>query len=163
MWPFKKTVTVKVTPGPQDAERRLWLAMRNDKEYCRLMAENGRLHEEVEADYSVISTMGIQSGPQLEAFIKKCNRALDAVERLTPLWVKYRQELPTLCAPAKRLAMVYEKCGDYDHAAAVCLRAIKNGWTDDGTSGAMRGRLARLVKKGGLPVTPEIQDALAIK
>lgn len=157
-----KNVHVKVSTSVSP-EIKLWQEMKSDKVYCKLKSENDKLHEEIEADYAVLSSLDICGGPQMDAFIRKCTKAMSTVELLMPMWKKYGQPLPTMCIPAKRLSMAYEKCGDYNNAAAICAQAIKKGWPDDGTKGAMRGRLARLVKKGNLPITPEIQQLLSIQ
>ena len=52
-----------------------------------------------------------------------------------------------------RLAIVYEKRGQYDFAANVCQKAISYGFTSDRTKGGMYGRLARICKKGKLEIT----------
>lgn len=44
----------------------------------------------------------------------------------------------------KRLAIIYEKQKDYDNAILICTRAIQLGFSDDGTTGQMEGRIARL-------------------
>ena len=160
---FRKNKKSSSQKGKISPEKELWLQMKNDKQYCSLMDENAKLHDEIEADYSVLNTLGVVDGPEVDAFIKKCTRAMSTVELLMPMWKKYNQPLPTLCIPAKRLAMIHEKRGDYEAAAAVCMHALKMGWTDDGTSGAMRGRLARMVKKGKLEITPELKEFLTVQ
>lgn len=162
----KKEKSVKTKDKPSraiDPEMALWQKMRNDKVYCSLQDENGRLHEEISADYSVLYNLGITEGPQVDSLEKKCLQAISTIELLIPLWEKYNQPLPTMCEPAKRLSMIREKQGRYEDAAFACAMALRLGMPDDGTAGGFRGRLARMVKKGGLEVTPEIQKLLDVK
>lgn len=52
--------------------------------------------------------------------------------------------------PYKKLAIIYEKEGNYSQAIQLCEEALSFGFTDDGTKGGMEGRLAKLKKKAGL-------------
>ena len=47
----------------------------------------------------------------------------------------------------KKLAMCYEKKGDYAAAIEICERAIKAGQSNDGTKGGMTGRIEKLKAK----------------
>lgn len=158
----KKKVSVQIK-SKIDPELALWQEMNHDAEYKKLLQRSAKLHEEIQADYSVLHSIGISASSQTTRFVQKCKEAISTVEALIPYWKKYNQPLPTMCEPAKRLAMVYEQLGQYDEAAKVCLYAISMGCENDGTSGGMWGRLAQQVKKGKLQVTPEIEKVLSIK
>ncbi len=55
-------------------------------------------------------------------------------------------ELPRYPA-FQKLALYYERAGDYKAAIAICEKAIALGFTIDGTKGGMKGRLDRLKRK----------------
>lgn len=46
-----------------------------------------------------------------------------------------------------KLAMAYEKLGQYQNAINICKEAIKNGYTDDKTKYGFQGRIKRLENK----------------
>ena len=56
--------------------------------------------------------------------------------------------------------MLYEKQARYDEAISICAIAIHNGITYDGSKGEMYGRLARLIRKAGKPVSDDILKLL---
>ena len=47
----------------------------------------------------------------------------------------------------QKLAIIYEKSGNYAAAIAICKKAIALGFDLDGTKSGMQGRLKRLEKK----------------
>lgn len=159
----KKAITRVVVKQKISPEMQTWLEMKNDKTYCALQADSARLYEEIEADYAVLQQLGITSNSQTDALEKKCLTAISTLEMLIPLWKKYNQPLQTICTPAKRLAMIREKQGRYEDAAMACKMALDLNMPQDGTAGGMRGRLARMVKKANMEITPEIQKYLTVE
>lgn len=143
-----------------DADMRIFLAMQNDKTYRALTLRSFNLQQSIESDYSVLINLGITSGPKINAFAHKCTKSMNLLETLAPYEAKYHQPPTTYCVAAKRLAMIYERCENYDAAADVCVHALKRGWYDDGTKASMRGRLAKLIRKGSLNITPDMMEFL---
>ena len=47
----------------------------------------------------------------------------------------------------QKLAIIYEKAGNYPAAIAICEKAISLGFDNDGTKGGMTARVERLKKK----------------
>ena len=88
--------------------------------------------------------------------IRQCEKAISLFNELVVIWEKYEQPLPNCPFYAKK-AMICEKRGEFDRAAAVCVAAIRAGFDEDGTKGKMQGRLRRVLKKGRLQPTPEMQ------
>ena len=56
----------------------------------------------------------------------------------------------------RRLAMLYEKQGNYEASFEVCIEAIKSGILYDGNKSGFKGRAARMIKKGNIQPDEEI-------
>ena len=63
----------------------------------------------------------------------------------------------------KRLAMALEKRGDYQGAAEICLMALRDGATNDGSQHGMAGRMSRMLKRAKTAPTPEMKQYLQKK
>lgn len=160
----KKTekATTKQTYTP-DPDAVLWDKMMKDKRFQSLQQAYYQACNEIESDSSVLYNLGIISGPKMDELEQKCLHAISSLELLIPLWEKYNQPLPAMCGPARRLAIIREKQERYADAAAICGKALKLGMPDDGTKGGMRGRLAKMIRKGNLEITPEMESFLEIR
>lgn len=139
-----------------------------DKKFLATQDRYFALIQEIEADYTVFSNM---DSPSDDVYIKIENKCVEAgvlFQFLVPLWEKYDRGVPESTPAFKRLAMIREKRGDYEGAALACVQQLRLGVQGDGTKGGMRGRLARMVKKGKLAEThpeamKEITQYLEIK
>lgn len=80
-------------------------------------------------------------------------------KQLTKCWGKYEEPIPRIPF-YYRLAMVYEKRGEYKQAAQVCIEALQADQADDGTKGGMQARLQRMIKKGKFEPTQEMMEFL---
>jgi len=114
--------------------------------------------EKIEAQWSVLSNLGIFTGAQADAFEAACRENVGYYHAMV---ADYRQKSPGYEQPAHvpayvRLAMLYEKQGKYTDAIDVCAEAIRCGAIADGSKGKMYGRLARMIKKSGAEIPPEI-------
>ena len=127
----------------------------NDKQYRNALSEYHVLIQEIESDYSVfINGMGGENaGGKLE---EKCLRGMMLFTALVQFWQKYKQDMPASSPPFQRLSMLREKKGDYIGAAMVCIQQMRLGAFGDSTKAGMRGRLARLIKRGKLENDQEI-------
>lgn len=134
-----------------------------DNEYRELCAKYYQLLEEVESDYSVIYNLNLFDSFESSLLMDKCDEVIGLLQKLMSIWAKYEVNIPFSCDAFKRLSMLKEKQEDYQSAADACLKAIKCGIYNDGTPGGYRGRLARMIKKGNLYVTEEMDNALSIK
>lgn len=119
-----------------------------EKEYYNLL-------QKIEDKYKELNKKGDFSGRQGTNLISNCQKASALFLELVPLWEQYEESIP-LCPIFARHAMIHEKRGEYDKAAAVCVVAIRAGITDDGTKGGMPARLRRMLKKGNLKPTEEV-------
>lgn len=127
----------------------------HDQEHQDYLREYYALIEEIESDYSVfINGMGGENaGEKLE---EKCLRGMMLFTALVQSWQKYQRQIPPSSPPFKRLSMLREKKGDYIGAAMVCIQQMRLGAFGDSTKAGMRGRLARLIKRGKLENDQEI-------
>lgn len=156
---IKVTSGVSYQPSQEDI---LWDKMMKDKRFQSLQKALYQEYAEIESDCSVLHNLGIIDGPEMDKLEQKCLHAISSLELLIPMWKKYNQPIPTMCEPAKRLAIIREKQCRFDDAAAICGKAIKLGMPDDGTKGGMRGRLAKMIKKGNLEINDEMQNLISI-
>lgn len=124
-----------------------------DKNFVAMERQYYALSDEIESDYSVATNTAAPDSEVYNKIERKCLDAMALFQMLVPLWDKYERGIPTSSAPYKRLSMIREKRGDYEGAALACVQQLRLGVEGDGTKGGMRGRLARMVKKGSLDIT----------
>lgn len=139
-----KSITKKPTPSYQAPARDPY-----EERYFSTMPE-------IEAAWSVLYNLKAYTGPQAEAFEQKC---LDNIRDFMSTPAEWRQAVREVPA-CTRLSMLYEKQERYDEAISICAIAIHNGITYDGSKGQMYGRLARLIRKAGKPVSDDILKLL---
>ena len=138
-----------------------WFDGERDKQFLSLQAHYYKRLEEIEADYVVLTNAPSLNLESCERFGKKCLDAMVSFQMLVPLWKKYDRGVPYSSPPFKRLAMIREKQGDYEGAALACVQQLRLGVDGDGTKGGMRGRLARMVKKGNLYENEEVMKEIS--
>jgi len=143
-----------------DMKRALFFQMQLDEKYQSDLRQYYDFVDKVEQQYSTVHNMGAWSGPNANRLELLCKRNIGMAEGLKDRWVKYKQPLPRIPA-YQRLAMLYEKQEKYFDAANICMIAIQDGFSKDSTNSGMRGRLARMVKKGKLQATPEMLRELS--
>ena len=101
--------------------------------------------------YKKITATKDYFGTTADKLIKLCEEDIKVAPDFIKLYQKYNQEIPSYPA-FKKLAMLYEKRGEFDCAATVCVEAIRLGFVEDGTKGTMYGRLEKLLKLSGIDV-----------
>lgn len=148
-----------VENAKDDSERRYYGALA-DKQYQADSTRHYNLVNYIRERYSVLNALGSFSGADGDELIDRCAEAINLDIELKPKREYYENQEFNMSEPAKTLVMVFEKREEYESAAAVCALAIENGFTADGTAGGMRGRLARLIKKGNLPLTDSFKKIL---
>ena len=105
--------------------------------------------ETIESQYIVLYNLNSFFSPQMDNLIKFCWDDINLAEHFIYLHKKYNQQIPTDYGTFKRLAIIYDKRKEYEEAIKVCVRSKKQGFIEDGTSGKMYGRLARMIKRSG--------------
>lgn len=142
-----------------EREMALYYASRDDKKYQALRDTWIESHSKIEESYSVINSLNAFGEAAGDKFLEQCEKHIVLSQIIEPYWEKYEVDI-SWGGIYKRIAMAYEKRGDYFNSAQACVCAINEGFTDDGTTGGYRGRLARMIKKGKLEPTEEMQKVL---
>lgn len=131
-----------------------------DTEYQKKLSQYYDLLNQIKETYSVINNLGSFSDPEGDKIIEICADALGIEADIREKMQYYENRVLDMSPTCKTLAMVFEKRGEYQRAATICAYAIENGYISDGTTGGMRGRLARMMKKGNLPLTDNLKTLL---
>ena len=140
-----------------DEDRRkyeLFHQQMNDEEYKNALKEYFDAMEKLNQEWSVIYNLKEYSSQRGERFENMCEGQIARFLMINEKWKQYDNPTPRTDA-FKQLCILYERQGRIDDAANVCLRAISLGYDADGTKGGMRGRLARLIKKGASAKMPD--------
>lgn len=133
-----------------------------DTEYQIKLQKYYSYMEEANQSYSVLNSLGLFDSEHTHALIALCEEWAVLESEIKDKRHYYEGSPFFESPPMKMLAMIYEKAGDYSSSAAVCVRAIQAGYPNDGTKGGMRGRLARMIKRGKLDLTEEMKLVLQI-
>lgn len=112
--------------------------------------------EKLEVQWSVISNMKQYNHPLTKEFESTCKLNIAQFYEYMEYEFKQGIEPPKHVPAFVRLAMLYDKQGEYEKAINTCVAAIKAGAIEDGTKGKMYGRLARMIKKSGIEVSDDI-------
>lgn len=121
--------------------------------------------ETLESMWAVVTNLKAYDGDRANALEQLCYLNISDYHAwvsynitIDPEWVR-----PPKCPAYIRLAMLYEKRKQYDKAVDVCCAAIRAGAVADGSSGRMFGRLARMMSKAGMEMTPEIDGLMKLQ
>lgn len=133
-----------------------------DPEYQEGLNRYFCLCSKINERYTVINTIGSFSDESTGALISECEEAFDIDVRIKKKREYYERTEFNQAPEMKTLAMVYEKRGEFEKAAMVCVMAINEGFPADGTAGGMRGRLARMIKKGNIELNDKLRKILEI-
>lgn len=139
-----------------------WAEANADAEYQSDLNTFHALLTHIREMYSVINSVGSFSDEAGDRLIDSCAAAIEIEVEIKEKREYYENTHFEMSEPCKTLAMILEDRKEYHHAAAVCVYAIQNGFPKDGTNGGMRGRLARMIKKGNLPLTDELKELLCL-
>lgn len=134
-------------------------------EYNKICAEYYEGTAEIETMWSVITNLGLYNSNESEVLIDKCIKNIKDLDKMVAFGKTIDKNYTGVQnAPAYiRLAMLYEKRGDYDPGISVCIEGIKKGCVEDNSKGKMYGRLARLIKKAGIEPTQEMINMISMK
>lgn len=156
------TASYGITEFPETDFQGAYYDGMRDKNFISMERQYYALLEEIESNYSVATNTAAPDSDVYDKIEKKCLDTIVLFQMLVPLWDKYERGIPSSCPAYKRLAMIREKRGDYEGAALACVQQLRLGIDGDGTKGGMRGRLARMVKKGSLDITsPEAMNEIS--
>lgn len=112
--------------------------------------------------YNTLRGQSAFESPAIDELLLLCNQAISLRKKLLPSlspsdWIYPHGEA------YKRLAMALEKRGDYQGAAEICLMALRDGATNDGSQHGMAGRMSRMLKRAKTAPTPEMKQYLQKK
>ena len=145
--------------APDESTRRYYEAQA-DKQYQHALSSFYSMVEEIQETYTVINNLGSFDSEAGDKLVERCIEAVNIDDLIRNKRAYYDGTPYEYCEPYKILCMICEKREEYKWAASVCVSSIQKGYTKDGTKGGMRGRLARIIKKGNLPLTEEMKDIL---
>lgn len=105
----------------------------------------------IERDWSVMYNMKTYTGKVADNLEKNCKRSIDLFERWHQIDIEYDQLSPLNVPCLKRLAMLYEKQGDYEKSINVCKIAVDTGVNISDA----KPRMVRMIKKARRKPTDE--------
>lgn len=112
--------------------------------------------DQIEMMWSVLQNMKAFHGSEADSLENKCLESIDDFTYMSKINSKKGIANPKSAPCFIRLAMLYEKQERYEEAIQICASAIRSGAYDDHSKGKMYGRLARMIKKAGVDVSPDI-------
>lgn len=102
----------------------------------------------IQREWSVLYNLKDYNGKKAKAFEKMCLISIDYYKEMRIIDLKYNEKTPVNVPAFTRLAMLYEKQGEYEKAAFICKEACVLGIDE-------RSRLVRMIKKSGRTPTAE--------
>jgi len=110
--------------------------------------------EKLQSDWSVLYNLKDYVGERAKRYETDCKTNIKAYHQMAEIDRQYGEN-SALSVPAyKRLAMLYEKQGNYEKSVSVCKETLSHKINTDDA----RSRLIRMVKKSGRTLTnDEIQ------
>ncbi len=108
----------------------------------------------IQREWSVLYNLKEYNGKKAEEFEKMCLNDIYYYTEMRKIDLKYNEKTPLNVPAFTRLAMLYEKQGEYEKAAFICKEACVLGIDE-------RSRLVRMLKKAGR--TPTAEEAALIE
>lgn len=108
----------------------------------------------IQSEWSVLYNLKDYSGKRAEKFEKMCLNGISCYIEMREINLKYNEKTALNVPAFTRLAMLYEKQGEYEKAAFICKEACVLGIDE-------RSRLVRMLKKAGR--TPTAEEAALIE
>ena len=102
----------------------------------------------IQREWSVLYNLKSYNGKHAKEFETMCLRDIAYYMEMRQIDLKYNEKTPVNVPAFTRLAMLYEKQGEYEKAAFICKEACVLGIDE-------RSRLDRMLKKAGRTPTAE--------
>ena len=125
-----------------------------ENKYRPILDKHYKNLEKIGMQYTVANNLSLPNSPEMQKVIDLCLEDITLAPEFlefhikeAKLYGKNLQDWLPNYPSFQRLAIIYEKQGEYQKAIDVCKQAIDLGFYKDGTTGQMPGRLARLIKK----------------
>lgn len=106
---------------------------------------------EIKENYTLFINNNLEKQYFNKLFIN-CNKYIELLPRLRQLQEEENKINNTdysskYCIAYHKLALAYEKLGEYENAIKICEEAIENGFEDDKTKSGFKGRIEKIKKK----------------
>lgn len=98
--------------------------------------------EKMQKDWSALYNLGDYTGKLAVEIEQECIEDIMLYKKMKEIDSKYSKETPTNIPAFKRLAMLYERQGNFEQAVDICKKAYGFGVDE-------RGRMLRIIKKAG--------------
>ena len=121
-----------------------------EKEFRPVFDEYYASLKKIKKNWSVMYNSKDYNGKKAEDFERECLHNIKVYKLMYSIETKYGEEHLTAVEGYKRLAMLYERQGNFEKAANVCKEAILFSNLEE-----MKGRLATAIKKAGRTPTAE--------
>lgn len=141
-WKFKR--------DPVDKQQKF------EKEFRPVFNEYYAGVQKIKNDWSVMYNLKDYGGKRAERFERECLHNIAVYKLMYSIEAKYKEDHLTEVEGYKRLAMLYERQGNFEKAANICKEAISFGNLE-----GMKVRLASAIKKAGR--TPTAEELLLIE
>ena len=125
-----------------------------EKEFRPIFNEYYASLQKIKKEWSVMYNSKEYSGKGAERFERECLHNIAIYKSMYAVESKYGEDHLTEVEGYKRLAMLYEKQGEYEKAAYICREACAMGIDE-------KSRLLRMIKKAGR--TPTAEEAALIE
>lgn len=130
-------------------ESEIQIYMRYQSEVKAVADRYFSLMEKIQKSWSTLYNSKNYTGNLADKFEKMCLDDIKYYKSMHAIDTKYGEKTPTNVPAFTRLAMLYEKQGQFEKSVAVCLEAITLGIDES-------SRLLRMIKKAGrLPTAEE--------
>lgn len=104
--------------------------------------------QKIEKEWSILYNLKDFSGTQAALFEEACKNSIALYKKMKEIDLKYGEKTATNIPALKRLAMLYEKQGNFEKSVDICKQAISFGMDE-------RSRMIRMIKKAGRTPTAE--------
>ena len=129
----------------------------DDKKFMSLQQIYYDNSQKIESQWSILYNLKTYTGSNADRYMELCRLNIQQYTKMNDRGKHYTDYESPLGVPAyKRLAMLYEKQGNYEASFEVCIEAIKSGILYDGNKSGFKGRAARMIKKGNIQPDEEI-------
>lgn len=119
-----------------------------DSELRPVFSEYGELIKIIKEQWSALYNSNNYTGQLAQTVERNCIKAISYYKEIQSIDIKYNQDLMTGSPAFTKLALLYERQGNFDKSILVCKAACKVGIDE-------KSRLKRMIKKAGHTPTAE--------
>jgi len=112
--------------------------------------------KKIQSGWSILYNSKSFTGPAADQYIVECYENIALYKLMSSIEIKHGKKPPENVPAYKRLAMIYEKRGQFKQSANICTEALLNGAYGDG----MTNRFIRMLKKSGKEPSHEERELI---